>query len=64
MKKIKVTHVVKHGEIYANTYKKQDFYSIQAANFYATQKASELNLTKRRGHHWSNESTYVKIEKN
>jgi hypothetical protein len=62
-KEANTTHRVKHGEIYANTYKTEDFYNIQAAKYYATRKASELNLTKRRGHHWNDETTFVKLEK-
>lgn len=62
-KEANTTHVVKHGEIYAKTHNTQSFYSALAAKFYAAQKASELNLTKRRGYHWSDESTFVKLEK-
>jgi hypothetical protein len=60
---VEPTHRVKHGEIYANTYKTEEFYSLIAAKRYATRKATELNLLKRRNHYWNDETTFVIIEK-
>jgi hypothetical protein len=56
------THGVYFGEIYGKG-KIEEFIGIKAAKSYAARKASEMNLPKKRGYHWSDETTFVRIEK-